>query len=61
MTGWTPVPAWDAEQPMRCDTCGEVLTGRELGYLPILCEQEKCPGVPVSARLRVRVAPVEDS
>jgi hypothetical protein len=41
-----PVPAWTDEQPMRCTVCGETFVGRELGYMPVMCERDRCPDPP---------------
>jgi hypothetical protein len=29
---------------MQCTICDEILEGRELGYIPVMCEREGCPG-----------------
>ena len=43
---WTPVEEWYSEQPQECSVCGWVLAGRDLGYIPAMCEQDACPGLP---------------
>lgn len=60
MTGrWEPLSSWQTEQPQRCTVCGDVLSGRELGYLPVMCERENCP--PLPERKTVTVRPEDDT
>lgn len=55
---WRPVPEWETGQPMQCTVCDIILQGRELGYIPIMCEREGCPGP--GERQTVTVTPVCD-
>jgi hypothetical protein len=41
---WVPVERWEEEVPQRCTVCNETFVGRELGYVPVMCELEDCPG-----------------
>ena len=56
MIGWELIGSWKAEQPQRCRVCHEEYVGRDLGYLPNMCEVEDCPGPP--ERVHVTVEPV---
>ncbi len=61
---WIPLDEWEAEIPQKCSVCGEVLTGRELGYLPMFCDgtpgREDCPGATDRLRTQVRPATSEE-
>lgn len=57
--GWEPVATWVTEQPQRCTVCGAVWSGRELGYMPNFCDEDKCPGA--TDRLYVDVAPLHEA
>jgi hypothetical protein len=53
---WEPVERWESQQPMRCTVCGETFVGKELTWMPVLCDHEGCPG-PIQ-RQTVIVTPV---
>lgn len=59
MSGWEPVESWETEQPQRCTVCNEVLCGRELGYIPNICERAGCPGP--TTRITRTIVRVDDS
>jgi hypothetical protein len=41
---WVPMTEWQEEVPQVCSVCDEVYSGRELSYIPLMCEHEGCPG-----------------
>lgn len=57
-SGWELLEHWPAEIPLRCQVCGEVYVGRELRYIPAMCERSECPGP--GPRITVSVQPIEN-